>query len=65
MVAQSYRLRSCMNKKIKIKNTPINHLLIKDLLKRSVLTAGKNIGTQGVQEFFFCELKGFRDSRIK
>ena len=27
---------------------------------------GENIGTQGVQElFFFCELKGFGDSRIK
>ena len=24
-----------------------------------------NIGTQGVQELFFCELKGSRDSRIK
>ena len=24
-----------------------------------------NIGTQGVQELFFCELKGFGDSRIK
>ena len=25
----------------------------------------KNIGTQGVHELFFCELKGFGDSRIK
>ena len=25
----------------------------------------QNIGTQGVQELFFCELKGFGDSRIK
>ena len=24
----------------------------------------KIIGTQGVQELFFCELKGFGDSRI-
>ena len=24
-----------------------------------------NIGTQGVQELLFCELKGFGDSRIK
>ena len=24
-----------------------------------------NIGTQGVQQLFFCELKGFGDSRIK
>ena len=24
-----------------------------------------NIGTQGMQELFYCELKGFGDSRIK
>ena len=25
----------------------------------------QNIGMQGMQELFFCELKGFGDSRIK
>ena len=32
---------------------------------RPFLTEINNIGTQGVQELFFCELKGFGDSRIK
>ena len=33
--------------------------------KTSFRHSNRNIGTQGVQELFFCELKGFTDSRIK